>query len=493
VQSHFVALHNQHSQFSSIHLFLYSQKDWKKHNQYHVEVDPEQDDKAKEILLCSFERPHMRAFHCAWWSFFVAFFIWFAITPLLPEIRDDLNLTKQEVWNSSMVGIGGTIFVRFILGPLCDVYGARTLFAVILCVASIPTACTGFVQSANGLIIVRLFIGIAGGTFVMCQYWISRFFTKEIIGTANALAAGWGNLGAGITQLVMGSILFPIFKAIWGGDSEMAWRTVCIFPAVIAFATGVIVYRISDDAPKGNYNELKAHGTFSKVTTVSSFRQGASNRNTWLLSIQYACCFGVELTMNNAASLYFIDEFGQSTEAAAAIASIFGWLNLFARGLGGSASDFGFSKWGMRGRLWMQTIFLIAEGFLVLVFANTSSLGGSIATLVCFSLFVQAAEGTSYAIVPYVDPPNMGSVIGIVGAGGSVGALAFSVAFRELGYATAFTIMGACILGSSLLSVFIKIEGHNEIFAGEEDNIDKETGKIIVDREEEEENDEMLA
>jgi NNP family nitrate/nitrite transporter-like MFS transporter len=434
----------------------------------------------------------MRAFHCSWWAFFVAFFIWFAIGPLLPEIRDDLNLTKQEVWTSSIAGVSGTILMRFILGPLCDVYGARVLFTIILCAASIPTACTGLVQTATGLNILRLFIGIAGGTFVMCQYWTSRLFTKEIVGTANAFAGGWGNLGAGVTQLVMGSILFPIFKTICGGDSEMAWRTVCVVPAVLAFATGVTIYYISDDCPKGNYHELKEHGVFPEVTTASSFRKGACNWNSWLLFIQYACCFGVELTMNNAAALYFRDEFGQSTEAAAAIASIFGWLNLFARGLGGFASDFGFYKWGMRGRLWMQTIFLILEGAFVLIFANTTSLAGSIATLVCFSLFVQAAEGTSYAIVPYVDPPNMGSVVGIVGAGGNAGAVAFGLAFRELDYASAFTIMGAFILCSSVLSLFIKIEGHAGILWGEDAIVDNETGKIIDVKELKEEQQEKL-
>jgi NNP family nitrate/nitrite transporter-like MFS transporter len=434
----------------------------------------------------------MRAFHCAWWGFFIAFFIWFAIGPLLSEIKDDLGLTKQEVWTSSIVGVGSTIVLRFILGPLCDVYGARTLFAIVLCAASIPTACTGFIQTANGLVILRLFIGIAGGTFVMCQYWTSRLFTKEIVGTANAFAGGWGNLGAGITQLVMGSILFPIFKIICGGDSEMAWRTVCVVPAVIAFATGVAIYFISDDSPKGNYHELKAHGVFPKVTTASSFYNGFSNWNSWLLFIQYACCFGVELTMNNAASLYFKDEFGQSTEAAAAIASIFGWLNLFARGMGGFASDYGFYKWGMRGRLWMQSIFLIMEGAFVLIFANTTSLAGSIATLVFFSLFVQAAEGTSYAIVPYVDPPNMGSVIGIVGAGGNVGAVAFGMCFRNLDYATAFTIMGACILGSSVLSLFIKIEGYAGVFWGKDMVVDRETGQIVDSKVRREELEEML-
>lgn len=126
----------------------------------------------------------------------------------------------------------------------------------------------------------------------------------------------------------MGSFLFPLFKVFFDEDenaSERAWRTVCIVPACIAFATGVIVYFISDDAPKGNYSELKRHGVMQEVSVVGSFKNGSFNANTWVLFIQYACCFGVELTMNNAAALYFKDVFGLSTETAAAMASIFGW------------------------------------------------------------------------------------------------------------------------------------------------------------------------
>jgi NNP family nitrate/nitrite transporter-like MFS transporter len=51
-----------------------------------------------------------------------------------------------------------------------------------------------------------------------------------------------------------------------------------------------------------------------------------------------------------------------STEAAASIASIFGWMNLFARGLGGFLSDISNAYRGMRGRLIWQFMCFALEG-----------------------------------------------------------------------------------------------------------------------------------
>jgi Nitrate/nitrite transporter len=285
---------------------------------------------------------------------FCAFFIWFAIAPLLSEVKDTLQISKQDIWTSNICSVAGTIVMRFVLGPLCDKYGARILMGTVLMAASIPCALIGLVNSAATLAATRFFIGLGGSSFVMCQYWSTSMFAKEVAGTANALVGGWGNLGGGVTQLVMGSVLFPLFKQ--GMSPEMAWRTVSIVPACVGFLTGYTIMKISDDCPKGNYKEMKQNGIMNEVSAAASFRDGALNFNTWLLFIQYGCCFGVELTMNNAAASYFKETFDLSTESAAAIASIFGWMNLFARGLGGFTSDKLNAKMGMRGRLIVQTI-----------------------------------------------------------------------------------------------------------------------------------------
>ena len=293
------------------------------------------------------------------------------------------------------------------------------------------------------------------------------FLSSVISFLSIQLCAGWGNLGAGVTQLIVGSFLFPFFKFCFQNTedpSEYAWRYVSIVPAVVAFITGVGMYFITDDFPKGNVHELEAHRVKPEKQALSACQSATFNLNTWLLAIQYAACFGVELTMNSAASLYFKDQFGVSTETAAAMASIFGWMNLFARGVGGFLSDRAALSWGMRGRLYTQFILLAGEGALVLIFGNTHSLAGAIMTLVCFSLFVQAAEGSTYGVVPYVDQHFTGSVTGIVGAGGNVGAVVFSIMFREMNYVDAFTYMGIAVMCSSLLTGVIFIRGESAMF-----------------------------
>jgi len=145
-------------------------------------------------------------------------------------------------------------------------------------------------------------------------------------------------------------------------------------------------------------------------------------------------------------------------------------MNLFARGLGGFASDKMSARMGMRGRLIVQTVLLACEGAMVLIFANTSNLAGAIVVMIVFSIFVQAAEGSTYGIVPYVNPPCTGSIAGIVGAGGNSGAVGFGLAFRQLAsYKDAFIVMGCVILASAGLSAFIFIKGHASLLCGSDD------------------------
>lgn len=302
-------------------------------------------------------------------------------------------------------------------------------------------------------------------------------FTKEIAGSANAFTAGWGNLGGGITQLFVGSFLFPAFrdgllphpytKTQLSHARELSWRIVCCIPAFIGLLTGIWCIYTTDDCPKGNFKDLKKHGTMANVSAANSFRRGAFNINTWLLFILYACSFGVELTMYNGAASYFNSEYHLTTEKAGAIASIFGFFNFFARYMGGWMSDLANGYAGMRGRLILHVLLQIGQGALIVAFPFAPDVIGAIIIMTFASLFFQASNGSAFGIVPYVDQ-TLGGVKGIVGAGGNVGAVLFAYGFRQTTYKNAFIIMGSCVLGSALLPFFIFIKGHRGILFGQD-------------------------
>jgi MFS transporter, NNP family, nitrate/nitrite transporter len=464
------------------HIFTHVGAPDSKFERYDCFVDSTQEDKSMEIYLYSFQRPHMRAFHLAWMTFFVAFFAWFSITPLLADVQRSLQLSHKEIWTSSTLAVAGSAFTRILIGPLCEKYGARWSTAITLIACSIPTALTGLVQSARDLYVLRLFVGIAGSSFVTCQYWTSSMFATEVAGTANALVAGWGNLGGGITQIVMGSVLFPFSKLMYelfngksdtmqvesDHASDFAWRTICIFPAILCLVMSYVVLKYSDDSPKGNYIKRKRQGLMPEISTMKNLHLAASSINAWILFVQYGCCFGAEITMVNAFALYFQENFGLSTESAAAIASILGWMNLFARGLGGFLSDWCNSVYGFRGRLVVQWILLVLEGIFIIIFGYTSSLGSAIVVMIILSIFVQAAKGSTFGIVPYIDSPLTGSITGLVGAGGNVGGVIYSIVILENGYSRSFTVMGITVLMGSFLTLGLFIRDHGSLFFGEE-------------------------
>merc|ERR1719321_657834 len=87
-----------------------------------------------------------------------------------------------------------------------------------------------------------------------------------------------------------------------------------------------------------------------------------------LMIFQYSACFGCELVMNNKLAMHFADFFGVDLVYAGILATSFGAMNLFARSLGGIASDWASARWQMQGRLWMHFISLFGQGVFFFIF-----------------------------------------------------------------------------------------------------------------------------
>ena len=430
--------------------------------------------KSTRINLFSFARPHMRTFHMTWFAFFLAFFGWFGIAPLMAIVRDDLGLTKAQIGNTVIASVAITIVARLLIGWLCDRIGPRRAYTGLLILGSIPVMSIGLAQSYESLLLFRLAIGVIGASFVITQYHTSVMFAPNVVGTANATTAGWGNLGGGVTQMVMplvlAAVLGLLFMITGGGVSEtLGWRVAMIVPGVALFLTGIAYYLLTQDSPEGNYKELRASGKIPPASgaysnTSGSFLMAASDYRVWALFIIYGACFGIELTINNVAALYYHDHFGLSVGVAGLIAGLFGLMNIFARSLGGILGDRAGIRFGLRGRVLFLGIVLVLEGIALIVFSQMSVLFLAVGAMVVFSLFVQMSEGATYSVVPFINRKALGSVAGIVGAGGNAGAVAAGFLFRIEGMNTeqALTYLGIGVVAASSLVFLVRFSTQTE-------------------------------
>ncbi|WP_406683444.1 MFS transporter [Seonamhaeicola sp. MEBiC1930] len=386
--------------------------------------------KATKLSLFNLKSVSIRTFWITAISFFMCFFAWFGIVPFMPDVVKDLGLTPDQKWNSIILAVTGTVFARLLIGKLCDKYGPRMCYTFLLMLGAIPVILCGLVQTPTQFLVCRLFIGFIGASFVITQVHTSLMFASNIVGTANATSAGWGNLGGGANRLGMPIIAAAVVS--FGVAEAEAWRYSMIIAGVVCFLMGLVYYFFTQDTPKGNFKDLKAQGIeIEKRKDEVGFIAVLKDYRIWILFIVYAASFGIELTVYGTMDDYLQNTFQLERLTAGNIVLSFALMNIFARTLGGFFGDrFGRLK-GLRGRVLFLSFILCVQGLMLVTFSTTTSITFGFIFLILFSLSVQMAEGATFSVVPFINKKAIGSVSGIVGAGGNVGAFLAAILLKS--------------------------------------------------------------
>ncbi|XP_042047870.1 high affinity nitrate transporter 2.5-like [Salvia splendens] len=423
--------------------------------------------KSTEFRLFSVAAPHMRAFHLSWISFFACFVSSFAAPPLLPVIRDNLGLTATDIGNAGIAAVSGAVFARIAMGTACDLFGPRLASAALTLLTAPAVYCTAIANSPTSFLLVRFFTGFSLATFVSTQFWMSSLFSSKVVGTANGVAGGWGNLGGGATQLIM-PLVFNLIERI-GATQFTAWRIAFFVPGLFQTLSAYGIFFLGQDLPDGNYSQLHKSGDKHKDSFKKVLYHAVTNYRGWILALTYGYCFGVELTIDNIIAQYFYDRFNVRLHTAGIIAASFGIANLFSRPGGGILSDIVANRYGMRGRLWTLWIVQTLGGVFCILLGKVGSLGVSVAVMLIFSVFVQAACGLTFGVAPFVSRRSLGFISGMTGGGGNVGAVLTQVIFfRGSHYTTetGITLMGVMIVCCTLVIMLIHFPQWGGMFCG---------------------------
>src|SRR5215831_18390192 len=123
--------------------------------------------KAARIKLADFSSPQMRAFHMSWIAFFICFFSWFGIAPLMKVVRGEMHFTSEQVGWCIIGSVAGTIVARLAVGALCDRWGPRITYTWLLLLGSLPVMGIALCHSFATFLMCRILIGGIGAAFVI--------------------------------------------------------------------------------------------------------------------------------------------------------------------------------------------------------------------------------------------------------------------------------------------------------------------------------------
>ncbi|WP_120430039.1 MFS transporter [Acinetobacter baylyi] len=421
--------------------------------------------KATKINLFNFSVPAMRAFHMSWLAFFVCFFAWFACAPLMPVIAGEFHLTKDQIANINIAAVAITIVVRLIVGPLCDKYGPRKTYTALLLIGSLPVFGVAAANSYESFLFFRLLIGAIGASFVITQYHTSIMFAPNVVGTANATSAGWGNAGGGATQALMPLLLSAL--VMFGVEQAMGWRVALLVPGAMMVIVGLLYWKYTQDCPQGNFKELRAQGIqvgSDKKGGMAILMHAARNYRVWILFGAYAACFGIEIFIHNIVAMYYVNHFNFGLKEAGLAAGIFGLLALFARALGGIISDKVAIKKGLDGRTKVLFAMIVGEGLFLIIFSQMNSAMLAIMIMTLFALFTHMACGATYALVPFIDRDALGGVAGIIGAGGNVGAVAAGFLLKGMmDIQTCLMVLGGLVIIAGGFVMLIRFSAEHKV------------------------------
>ncbi len=141
-----------------------------------------------------------------------------------------------------------------------------------------------------------------------------------------------------------------------------------------------------------------------------------------LLELTYIVNFGSELAVVTMLPAFFEGTFGLDKATAGIIASSYAFMNLVSRPGGGIISD------TLGSRKWTMVVLTAGMGIGYLMMSTVNSnwpLAVAVLLTMACSFFVQASEGSTFAMVPLIKPRITGQIAGNVGAYGNVGAVAY--------------------------------------------------------------------
>lgn len=354
-------------------------------------------------------------------AFALCFVAWGLISPLAPVFRDLYQLSNTEVGLLVAVPVLLGSLARVPFGALTERYGGRAMFSVLLAFLALPLALTALTGSFAQLLLIALFLGVAGASFAIGIPFVSAWFPPERQGTALGIY-GTGNIGTAIAAIVAPRVA-----------EQFGWPWVFWSLVPLLLLSAGLMWVAGRDSPRG---------VRSTATLASRLKVIREAPLSWVLLLFYFVTFGAFVAIGAMLPSLLVGVYHLTPTDAGARAAGFILLATIMRPVGGALSD----------RLGAPAVLNIAFPIitaLAVLLAFEPAMSGATIGYLGIATALGLGNGAVFKLVAVHFPGQTGTIGGFVGAAGGLGGF-----FPPLILGVVRDATGSTAIGLMLLSEF---------------------------------------
>ena len=335
--------------------------------------------------------------------FDISFMIWVIIGSLGIFIAKDFNLDATEKGFLVAVPLLGGALLRLPMGILADRIGSKKTALLGLSLTIVPLLLGWFAaQTLPQMIMIGLFLGIAGSSFAVALPMASRWYPPEQQGLAMGIA------GAGNSGTVIAAFFGPRLAEVFGWHAVFGLALIPLALVTLYFAL------FTKDSP----NQPAPVGW-------SSYLALCKEPDALLFCLFYMITFGGFVGFASFLPIFFHDQYSVAKVMAGNITALCVFGGSFSRPIGGYIAD---RIGGVRAlsSLYAGVALLLVLGSLLLPLPAMVFLLFSI--MMCLGM----GNGAVFQLVPQRFKRQIGTISGLVGCAGGLGGFCLPLALGTL-------------------------------------------------------------
>ncbi|MHB8353948.1 MAG: nitrate/nitrite transporter [Burkholderiales bacterium] len=364
---------------------------------------------------------HTPSLIAAFLYFDLAFMVWVILGPLGVQIAKDLNLDHVQKGLMVATPVLSGAALRLVMGIMVDHLNARItgIIGQVVVIAALFVAWWWGIHSYEQVLVLGLFLGVAGASFAVALPLASRWYPPEHQGKALGIA------GAGNSGTVFAALFAPSLAAAYGWSNVFG---LALIPLCLVLLAYVIMAKDAPNAPPPKH--------------LSEYLLVLKDKDAWWFMFFYSVTFGGFVGLASSLTIYFNTQYGLEPKTAGFFTAACVFAGSLVRPMGGALADrFG----GIR---LLSGVYLMAAGSLTVVGIGLSQAWMALAGFVVAMLSLGMGNGAVFQLVPQRFRKEIGVMTGLVGMAGGVGGfyLASSLGYsRQMtgSYMTGFYVFAA--------------------------------------------------